>query len=106
MLPGPTISLPARQLFALPDASAARILCTAGCLWITVDHDLRDVILRPGDSFEGEDARRALLYATEPSTFTLLAQPQRSERRRLSKNSSDWSRSPIVWAATRAASSD
>ena len=32
------------------------------------------------------------------------AAPQRTMRRRLSKNSSDWSRSPIVWAATRAAS--
>lgn len=105
MLPGPAISLPARQLFEMRDGSAARILCTAGCLWITVDHDLRDVILHPGDSFEGEDARRALIYAMEPSSFTLLAQPQRTMRRRLSKNSSDWSRSPIVWAATRAASS-
>jgi hypothetical protein len=105
MLQGPTISLPARQLFSIPDGSAARILCTAGCLWITVDHDPRDVILQPGDSFESEDARRALIYATEPSAFTLLARPQRTMRRRLSKNSSDWSRSPIVWAATRAASS-
>ena len=48
---GPTISLPAGQLFALPDAAAARILCTAGSLWLTLDHDLRDVILEPGDSF-------------------------------------------------------
>lgn len=62
------------------------------------------MILYPGDSFEGEAARRALLYATEPSSFTLLVPPQRTMRRRLSKNSSDWSRSPIVWAATRAAS--
>ena len=105
MLQGPTISLPPRQLFEMPDGRSARILCTAGCLWITVDHDPRDVILRPGDSFEGEDARRALIYALEPSSFTLLVQPQRTMRRRLSKNSSDWSRSPIVWAATRAASS-
>ena len=102
---GPTISLPARQLFAIPDASAVRILCTAGCLWLTLDEDVRDVILHPGDSFEGGQARRALIYAMEPSAFTLLAQPQRTMRRRLSKNSSDCSRSPIVWAATRAASS-
>ena len=105
MREGPTISLPARQLFEMPDGGAARILCTAGCLWITIDDDQRDVILRPGDSFEGEDARRALIYAMEPSSFTLLAQPQRTMRRRLSKNRSDCIRSPAVWAATRAASS-
>lgn len=105
MREGPTISLPARQLFEMPDASAARILCTAGCLWLTLDEDRRDVILEPGDSFEADEARRALLYAIEPSSFTLVAPAQRTMRRRLSKNSSDWSRSPIVWAATRAASS-
>ena len=101
----PTVSLPARALFELPDASSARILCTAGCLWLTVDGDPRDVILEAGDSFEEARPRRALLYAMEPATFVLTARPQRTMRRRLSKNSSDCSRSPIVWAATRAASS-
>lgn len=105
MVPGPTITLPPRQLFEIPDASSARILCTAGCLWLTLDGDLRDVILEAGDSFEDALPRRALLYAMEPATFLLSARPQRTMRRRLSKNSSDWSRSPIVWAATRAASS-
>lgn len=105
MVPGPTITLPPRQLFEIPDASSARILCTAGCLWLTIDGDARDVILQPGDSFEEGRPRRALLYAMEPTTFVLAARPQRTMRRRLSKNSSDCSRSPIVWAATRAASS-
>jgi hypothetical protein len=101
----PTVCLPARQLFEITDASEVRILCTSGSLWLTLDDDLRDVILRPGDSFEAEQPRRALLYAFEPSAFALAAVPQRNERRRLSKNRSDWSRSPSVWAATRAASS-
>jgi Protein of unknown function (DUF2917) len=105
MVPGPTITLPPRQLFEIPDASSARILCTAGCLWLTIDGDPRDVILEPGDSFEETRPRRALLYAMEPAAFVLSAPPQRTMRRRLSKNSSDCSRSPIVWAATRAASS-
>lgn len=100
---GPTVSLPARQLFALPDASSARILCTSGCLWLTLDNDPRDVILEPGDSFETGEARRALLYALRSSSF-LLSAPQRTMRRRLSKNRSDCMRSPAVWAATRAAS--
>ncbi|HEX2544637.1 MAG TPA: DUF2917 domain-containing protein [Ramlibacter sp.] len=102
---GPTVSLPARQLFEIPDASLAAIRCTAGHLWLTLDHDPRDVILAPGDSFSADAPRRALLYALEPSAFVLEAQPQRTMRRRLSKNRSDCIRSPIVWAATRAASS-
>ena len=101
----PTVSLPARQLFEIPDASLADIRCTAGCLWLTLDNDPRDVILESGDSFAADGPKRALLYAIEPSAFLLAAEPQRTKRRRLSKNSSDCIRSPIVWAATRAASS-
>lgn len=102
---GPTVSLPARQLFLIPDPSSARILCTGGCVWLTLDDDPRDVILQAGDSFETEEPRRALLYALEPSVFVLAPRAQGTMRRRLSKNSSDCSRSPTVWAATRAASS-
>ena len=102
---GPTVSLPARQLFELPDASAARILCTSGCLWLTLDDDLRDVILQPGDTFETGEHRRALLYALQGSAFVLGAPAQGSVRRSDAKNRSDCTRSPAVWAATRAASS-
>jgi hypothetical protein len=98
------LTLPARQLFEIPDVAAVRILCTEGCLWLTLDHDPRDIVLEPGDSFEEGAPRRALLYALEPSAFVLDVPAQGSMRRRLSKNSSDWSRSPSVWAATRAAS--
>lgn len=105
MEPAPTVSLPARQLFEIPDASSARIVCTAGCLWLTLDDDPRDVILEPGDAFASPLARRALLYALQPSAFQLAAQPQGSMRRKAAKNRSDCMRSPIVWAATRAASS-
>jgi hypothetical protein len=100
-----THTLPARQLFTVPDASAVRIVCTSGALWLTLDHEAHDVILEAGDSFETAEHRRALVYAFQPSTFELAPRPQPSMRRRLSKNSSDCSRSPSVWAATRAARS-
>ena len=105
MDPGPIVSLTARQLFEIPDASSARIVCTAGCLWLTLDDDPRDVILEPGDSFTTGEPRRALLYAFQPSAFQLSDRPQGSMRRKAAKNRSDCMRSPIVWAATRAASS-
>ena len=101
----PTVSLPARQLFEIADASSARIVCTAGCLWVTLDNDPRDVILEPGDSFATGEPRRALLYALQGSAFVLAPQPQRNVRRSEAKNRSDCMRSPAVWAATRAASS-
>jgi hypothetical protein len=101
----PTVTLPARQLFEITDAGVVRILCTAGSLWLTLDHDPRDVILQAGDSFQAEGPRRLLLYAFEPSTFALESAVQRTVRRKLSKNRSDCMRSPSVWAATRAASS-
>jgi hypothetical protein len=99
------LTLAARQLFVVPDAGVVRIVCTAGCLWLTLDHDVRDIILRPGDSFEENAPRRAIVYALEPSGFRLQLQAQGSMRRKLSKNRSDCSRSPGVWEATRAASS-
>lgn len=76
-----------------------QILCTAGCLWLTLDEDARDVVLYPGDSFEDASGRRALIYAFEASAFTLLAQRRSSGR----PASARGSRFPIVWAATRTA---
>lgn len=105
MEPGATVCLPARALFALPDASSARILCTRGSIWLTLDHDPRDVVLEAGDTFETDEPRRALLYALQGAAFVLDSRPQPSMRRKLAKNRSDCSRSPSVWAATRAASS-
>lgn len=60
-----------RALFSIPDASAVQVRCTAGTLWLTLDHDPRDVILAAGESFATGEHRRALLYALEPAAFTL-----------------------------------
>lgn len=99
----PTVSLPARQLFEITDAAGVRILCTAGSLWLTLDHDPRDVILGPGDSFEADAPRRALLYAFEPSTFALAPAPGRDPRGARPGHRSASPRAAGVWAATRVA---
>lgn len=96
---GPTVSLPARQLFAIPDAASARILCTAGCLWLTLDGDPRDVILEPGDSFESGESRRVLLYAMQGSAFVLAARRRPATRPGLSSGRSGM-RVPAVWTAS------
>ena len=68
-----TLQLEARRLYQIPDASAVSIRCTEGSLWLTLDHDPRDIVLEPGDSFETGAHRRALLYALEPARFVLRA---------------------------------
>ncbi|NML48160.1 DUF2917 domain-containing protein [Ramlibacter sp. G-1-2-2] len=62
-----------RTVFSIPDASAVQVRCTAGTLWLTLDHDPRDVILTAGESFVTTEHRRALLYALEPAAFTLAS---------------------------------
>ena len=54
------LGLEQRGLFEIPDVAGVQIRCTEGSLWITLDHDLRDIVLEPGDSFTGSDHRRAL----------------------------------------------
>lgn len=45
------IALGHRQLIQLVDARGARVDCREGRLWITQDHDNRDVMLGAGDVF-------------------------------------------------------
>jgi Protein of unknown function (DUF2917) len=66
-----SLRLETRRLFAIPDAGGVQIRCTAGVLWLTLDHDQRDIILEAGQSFTATDHRRGLLYALEPSSFVL-----------------------------------
>lgn len=65
------LALAHRAVFDIPDASGLQIRCTRGALWLTLDHDQRDVILAPGESFVTTEHRRALLYALEPAAFAL-----------------------------------
>ena len=39
------------QTSRLPEARATHLCSAAGTLWITVDHDARDVVLEPGQCF-------------------------------------------------------
>lgn len=39
------------QTSRLPGAPATRLSSAAGTLWITIDHDSRDIVLEPGQGF-------------------------------------------------------
>ena len=65
------LSLAKRTIFTLPDAAGVGIECRSGSVWVTLDHDLRDIVLAPGERFEGDRHRRMLVSALEPSCITV-----------------------------------
>lgn len=85
------IALRPRTLVSVPDASQLRFTCREGTVWITLDHDPRDVVLEAGDEFTTGERRRAIVYALQPSrlyvepTERSLAAPAPS-RARYSRN--------------------
>ena len=67
LLPHVEVSLDMRAMFSVPDAAGVRFTCHEGSVWITLDGDLRDIVLDPGDAFSSPEHRRALVYALAPS---------------------------------------
>lgn len=59
--------LPAGAVFTLADAAGVGVECREGCVWITLDHDPRDIVLEPGQRFRYHGHRRALVSALNPS---------------------------------------
>jgi hypothetical protein len=70
------VSLPTRSIFAVPDGAGVGIECRSGSVWVTLDHDPRDIVLAPGERFEGTEHRRVLVSALRASCITVSdAQP-------------------------------
>jgi hypothetical protein len=67
------VALEHQGLFDIADASAVSLRCDSGDLWITLDNDPRDIVLRAGEVFTTDEHRRALVYALAPSALTLEA---------------------------------
>lgn len=68
-----SLTLADGAIFELPDAHEVDIECRTGALWITLDHDRRDIVLAPGEHFRGDSHRRALIAALESSCVGLSA---------------------------------
>ena len=49
--PHARLAIAARRGLRLSDARGARLRAVQGTLWITIDNDLRDIVLDPGESF-------------------------------------------------------
>lgn len=74
------IALRARQLHHIADIAGLRLRCEAGSLWITLDHDPRDIVLEAGQDFAAGAGmhRHAIVYALAPSQLMVLAPERRS----------------------------
>ena len=49
--PNARLALAARRGLRLKDAHGAKLRAVQGTLWVTIDGDLRDIVLDPGESF-------------------------------------------------------
>jgi hypothetical protein len=67
------VALEHQGLFEIADAAGVKLRCDRGNLWITLDNDPRDIVLRAGEVFATDEHRRALVYALSPATLTLEA---------------------------------
>ena len=62
-----SLNLPRQALFSIADAANVRIACAQGSIWITLDNDLRDIVLDDCQVFTTTEHRRAVIYAMKPS---------------------------------------
>ncbi|OUL98043.1 DUF2917 domain-containing protein [Variovorax sp. JS1663] len=65
------LTLAKRGIFTLTDGEGVGIECRSGSVWITLDHDRRDIVLSPGERFVGDRHRRMLVSALEPAFITV-----------------------------------
>ena len=70
---GRYVVLPRRETLVLDHAQGAVIAVDHGCLWVTLEHDLRDVILVRGMSFRVDRGGRTVIAAEADTRFRLVA---------------------------------
>lgn len=60
-----------RETLSVDEGAGVRIEAQAGTVWVTQDHDLRDVVLQPGQAVTLERKGRAIVQAFEASRVRL-----------------------------------
>ena len=69
--PAITVDLTARDLYRHEGAAEATLACASGSLWITLDHDPRDIVLVPGERWTAPANRRVIVYALEDAALRI-----------------------------------
>jgi hypothetical protein len=62
-----------RETLVLENAEGTIIAVDRGCLWVTLERDLRDIILTKGMRFQVDRSGRTIIAAETDSTLRLLA---------------------------------
>ena len=76
-----TVPLNHKTTLRVPDAAGLEITCASGSLWLTLDGDLRDIILTAGsndDTFRTSEHRVAVVYALRDSRVKVTAANERA----------------------------
>lgn len=67
-----SISLRKGGLHRLPNGLGRRIESLSGSLWVTIDNDLRDILVNPGEGFSVDREGATLISALDDSRFVVL----------------------------------
>jgi hypothetical protein len=68
----PAISLRHGDTHRIEAGRGLRVQCLTGTLWLTQDHDLRDIVLEPGDGATIERDGLSVVTALRDAQFVLL----------------------------------
>jgi len=66
------VFLPRRSTLVLDDAEGATIAVERGCLWVTLENDLRDVVLARGMRFQVDRSGRTIVAAEEDTQLRVV----------------------------------
>lgn len=69
-----------REALLLDNARGTVLVVEHGCLWVTLEHDLRDVVLGQGMRFTIDRPGRTIVAAETESKLRLIAPPGRPKR--------------------------
>jgi len=79
--PKARLALAARRGLRLKDARGAKLRAVQGTLWVTIDNDLRDIVLDPGESFVVDsDAPLVVMPLGECATIDVKSATARTGR--------------------------
>jgi hypothetical protein len=67
-----SIQLHKGEIRRLHGQPGQRIEALAGCLWITMDNDLRDIVIDAGEGFSIDRSGEAFISAFDDARFLLL----------------------------------
>jgi hypothetical protein len=67
-----SITLRKGQVHRIRHARGQRIESLGGSLWVTIDNDLRDIFVRPGEGFSVDRPGATLISALDDARFVLL----------------------------------